>query len=128
MGQSMTPARSAFACERLITPALDAGNPAAALSYALSACQTEFELGCFRLVDHFGYSRDYTDAATGNLIVIHACKMGHSRACLDAYRAEFASGHHQRAREQFGRLCVDQRNVRACRYAAQFLRYSQFEP
>lgn len=106
-------------CGALVERSLDAGTPMVALAYALQACQENNLAGCSVLVEKFGRSRDYTDEHTGMLLTRHACSTGDQDACQDVYLAEYRLGHVDEARRHFGQLCVQQENVRACRYAAQ---------
>jgi hypothetical protein len=110
---------SARSCGLLIQPALDAGTPTAALSYALSACQRQNPDGCRDLVYQFAESRRYTDEKTGSELTAYACDMGYLYACHNQYVAEYLAGGVQSARQNLFRLCVNQEHVRSCRTAAQ---------
>lgn len=110
---------SSQACTTLVEISLKGGAPAAALGYALQACQSDNEAGCQILADRFGRSRRYTDEATGQRLLEHACGAGYLAACYDVYVAQYLSGSAQASRQNLFKLCVNHEHVRSCRAVAQ---------
>jgi hypothetical protein len=106
-------------CMEMAEHLLALGEPQKALGYAVTACQKDWNGGCYTVLEKFGLSSEFVAPSTAKFLVNYACEREDEKACMDSYRLAFKERQWGDARRGFGRLCENQKNYEACRFAAQ---------
>lgn len=106
-------------CMQMAEHLLALGEPQRALGYAITACQKDWGGGCSVAVEKFGLSSEFVAPSTGEFVVNYACEREDEKGCMDSYRVAFKGQRWEEARRGFGRLCENNKNWAACRFAAQ---------
>jgi uncharacterized protein len=108
---------AAQSCEDLVQPLLDLGDTPAALTRSLASCQPSTSWACGDLLTKFQVAE--LGGITRRELAEYACLQGSKGGCYRLGIADYKAGNLDDARRRFGAMCVNEEDLRACRYAAQ---------